>query len=171
MHWKQDSELPSTFTTKTKWIVWYPILIFVFHYKEQSSVVRQLGLCHRANKDAKDHVSLHICGAVSMNWSKIMNRHPRITRLLKRLEQKSGRWHFMKKNCTWTFCMMIRMVVVVFAICRDYLKLIIFLSLLINPLPSLANLSFLRMNWSISLQMQQRFLKQSIPQKSMWLVA
>lgn len=27
-------------------------------------MIRQLGLCHRANKDAKSHVSIHVCGAV-----------------------------------------------------------------------------------------------------------
>jgi len=31
----------------------------------RSSVIRQLGLCHRANKDAKTHVSLHVCGSVT----------------------------------------------------------------------------------------------------------
>lgn len=27
-------------------------------------MVRQLALCHKANKDAKNHVSIHVCGAV-----------------------------------------------------------------------------------------------------------
>ena len=35
-----------------------------YKMQEQSSVIRQLGLCHRANKDAKTHVSLHVCGSV-----------------------------------------------------------------------------------------------------------
>ncbi|KAK8833602.1 hypothetical protein WA577_001534, partial [Blastocystis sp. JDR] len=30
---------------------------------EQYSVVRQLGLCHKANKDANTHLSIHVCGA------------------------------------------------------------------------------------------------------------
>lgn len=34
-------------------------------FQEQHSVIRQLGLCHKANKDAKEHVSIHVCGAVN----------------------------------------------------------------------------------------------------------
>ena len=33
--------------------------------QEQFSVVRQLALCHKANKEAKEPVSIHVCGAVS----------------------------------------------------------------------------------------------------------
>lgn len=39
-------------------IVWTP------YDQEQFSVVRQLGLCHKANKEAKEPVSIHVCGAV-----------------------------------------------------------------------------------------------------------
>lgn len=66
------------------------VFLFVFEGKEQSSVIRQLGLCHRANKDAKSHVSIHVCGAVGLT-------HVCHTRLRKRtrrcvpLEQTSGR--------------------------------------------------------------------------------
>lgn len=39
------------------------------HAQEQYSVVRQLGLCHKANKDANTHLSIHVCGAVSSSLS------------------------------------------------------------------------------------------------------
>ena len=53
-------------------------------------MIRQLGLCHRANKDAKSHVSIHVCGAVCLN-------HGCDSRLQKQMrqcvpsEQTSGR--------------------------------------------------------------------------------
>ena len=39
-------------------------VVFIIYEQEQFSVVRQLGLCHKANKEAKEPVSIHVCGAV-----------------------------------------------------------------------------------------------------------
>lgn len=50
--------------------------------QEQYSVVRQLGLCHKANKDANTHLSIHVCGAVPSS-SSIHSQTPETTPTIK----------------------------------------------------------------------------------------